>query len=338
MKEADVAIVGAGLAGLAAGRDLTAAGLNVVILDKGRGVGGRMATRRFDGAVFDTGAQFFSARDERFRSLLEGTLVPQGAAAVWYRRGSERYYRGVPGMTGPAKLLAASVPVATESRVTALVPEAGGWRVHYAGPGAPEDAAESGELVVRGVILTPPVPQTLALLDAQREHLLDDTVALLAGIRYTPTLALLMRLEGASPIAAPGYDRPTGDPILYWVADNRQKGVSPPESGAALTVHARPEFSEEWYDAGEDEVVPAIMERFFLRYPPAGRYDVVATQLKKWRYARPLQPTPERAYLINRKERGPLAVAGDAFGGPRVEGAWLSGISAAELLIEALSS
>jgi renalase len=338
MKQTDVAIVGAGLAGLAAGRDLTAAGLDVLILDKGRGVGGRMASRRFDGAVFDTGAQFFSARDERFRALLEGTIVPQGAAAEWYRRGSECYYRGVPGMTGPAKLLAATLPVRTGSRVTALVPEAGGWRLRYEGPGSPDVPGDPDELFARGVILTPPVPQSLALLEAHREDFADESLALLAEIDYTPTLALLLRLDGDSPIAAPGYDRPTGDPILSWVADNRRKGVSPAASGPTLTVHGRPEFSEVNYDAPEDEVIAAIMERFLLRYPRDGRYEVVARQLKRWRYARPLHPTPERAYLINRPERPPVAVAGDAFGGPRVEGAWLSGITAAELMKEALSS
>ncbi|MFW5812000.1 MAG: FAD-dependent oxidoreductase, partial [Alkalispirochaetaceae bacterium] len=65
-----IVIIGAGIAGLAAARELTRLGRSVRLLDKGRGVGGRMATRRFAGGRFDTGAQFFSARSRPFRSLL----------------------------------------------------------------------------------------------------------------------------------------------------------------------------------------------------------------------------------------------------------------------------
>ena len=59
-------VVGAGISGLLAARELSDAGWRVTVLDKGRGVGGRMATRRTGGARFDHGAQFFTVRDERF--------------------------------------------------------------------------------------------------------------------------------------------------------------------------------------------------------------------------------------------------------------------------------
>ena len=59
-------VVGAGISGLLAAQELTAAGWRVVVLDKGRGVGGRMATRRVGDGTFDHGAQFFTVRGERF--------------------------------------------------------------------------------------------------------------------------------------------------------------------------------------------------------------------------------------------------------------------------------
>ena len=61
-----VAIVGAGLAGLMAGRTLAEAGHEVVLLDKGRSPGGRLATRRIGAATLDHGAQFFTVRSEAF--------------------------------------------------------------------------------------------------------------------------------------------------------------------------------------------------------------------------------------------------------------------------------
>ncbi|HEX2729333.1 MAG TPA: FAD-dependent oxidoreductase, partial [Rubrobacteraceae bacterium] len=67
-------IVGAGMSGLSAGRELRAAGWDVTMVDKGRGVGGRMATRRLREGTFDHGAQFFTARSDRFEKLVRGWL------------------------------------------------------------------------------------------------------------------------------------------------------------------------------------------------------------------------------------------------------------------------
>src|SRR5579862_200717 len=52
-----VAIIGAGMAGLAAARTLTAAGCRVVIYEQSKAVGGRVATRRIEGCILDHGAQ-----------------------------------------------------------------------------------------------------------------------------------------------------------------------------------------------------------------------------------------------------------------------------------------
>mgnify|MGYP003336186047 FL=1 len=68
---ADVLIIGAGMAGLTAAVELKRAGRRVLVLDKARGVGGRLASRRIDGATFDHGAQFITARDPRFAAVLE---------------------------------------------------------------------------------------------------------------------------------------------------------------------------------------------------------------------------------------------------------------------------
>ncbi|MBC7927970.1 MAG: NAD(P)-binding protein, partial [Bryobacteraceae bacterium] len=63
-------IVGAGMAGLTAAGALRARGWAVVLLDKGRGAGGRMATRRIGESGLDHGAQFFTVLDARFRDAV----------------------------------------------------------------------------------------------------------------------------------------------------------------------------------------------------------------------------------------------------------------------------
>ncbi|MFM7290648.1 MAG: FAD-dependent oxidoreductase, partial [Planctomycetia bacterium] len=68
--EPDVVVVGAGIAGLAAATELVAGGRRVVVLEKSRGVGGRMASRRVGEAVCDHGAQFFTVRGEAFGGIV----------------------------------------------------------------------------------------------------------------------------------------------------------------------------------------------------------------------------------------------------------------------------
>lgn len=80
----DCLIIGAGIAGLLGARVLADRGHRVCVLEKGRGFGGRMATRRRDGAVFDHGAQFFTARDKRFQRWAEQWLA-LGIVAPWSR-------------------------------------------------------------------------------------------------------------------------------------------------------------------------------------------------------------------------------------------------------------
>ena len=79
----DVLIIGAGLAGLSAANDLHQAGLKVLVVDKGRGLGGRLAGRRIGDATFDHGAQFMTARDSRFKASV-AEWIEAGVAEEWY--------------------------------------------------------------------------------------------------------------------------------------------------------------------------------------------------------------------------------------------------------------
>jgi renalase len=104
-------VVGAGISGLLAARELTAVGWRVVVLDKGRGVGGRMATRRVGDGWFDHGAQFFTVRSERFQRLvsswLESDIVEEWSRGFADAKGTQNEdgyprYRGSEGMASVA--------------------------------------------------------------------------------------------------------------------------------------------------------------------------------------------------------------------------------------------
>ena len=118
-----VAIVGAGLAGLMAGGTLAEAGHEVVLLDKGRSPGGRLATRRIGAATLDHGAQFFTVRSEAFAARVD-RWEADGLVRVWCRGfevddGHPRYaVRG--GMNALAKHLATGLDVRCSTLAFAL--------------------------------------------------------------------------------------------------------------------------------------------------------------------------------------------------------------------------
>ena len=91
----DVVILGGGIAGCACSDLLTKSGYSVTIAEKGRGVGGRMSTRRMSGARIDHGAQFLTMRDERTRGLFN-ELMTAGIMEKWYDQNSvsKRFRKG----------------------------------------------------------------------------------------------------------------------------------------------------------------------------------------------------------------------------------------------------
>ena len=299
-------IVGAGIAGLSAGRCLQDHGWTVVILDKGRTPGGRMATRQFCGAVFDHGAQFFTARNDRFQSTIDRWLE-SGIAREWFTQEGHTRYIGTNGMSAVAQHLAVGLDVRVSEHVEQIAP---GWRV----------VTRTSELRADAVISTAPVEQSLELL---RFDLPASIRLPLEQIRFDPCFAVMALLSSPSLIPAPGYFRPESGPIA-WLADNQQKGIS---ILPAVTIHAQADFTRRHWDAPRDDVGGMLIQAARQWLPG----HVVERQVHRWKYSMLAATLPERCIKI--EHPGPLVFAGDAFGGPRVEGAWLSGLAAAEALL-----
>ena len=310
-------VVGAGLAGLVAARDIQGAGHEVVVLDKSRSSGGRCATRRIGDAVFDHGAQFFTVRSDEFARINDEWLAA-GAAREWCRGfgggdGHPRYC-GTHGMTTISKHLAAGLDVRYGQMVFNIERASdanggGAWRVHL------DDATFHD---ADRVLVTCPVPQSMALLvDADLQ-----VPAAIRTIEYDKTIAALVVVEGDSAIPEPGGVQ-DADTTFSFVADNRRKGVSPV---GALTFHCNPAFSEArwWGDAAQSHA--EVME---LARPWIGAARIVEHQPKRWRMATPRTTWPERCWSSDG-----VVLAGDAFGHPRVEGAVLSGLAAARHVLE----
>ncbi len=320
-------VVGAGISGLLAAHELRNAGWHVTVLDKGRGVGGRMATRRLGGAAFDHGAQFFTVRDDRFEKLVDGWLEA-GVAAEWTRgfadaEGSANLdghprYRGSEGMTSIPKHLARDLDVRAGERVVRVDRKGSGWTV----------ACESGEEVSGGaLLLTAPAPQALDLAESGDFALAYDVRAALEGIAYDPCVALMALLEGPSPVPEPGGVQIRGEP-LDWICDNATKGIA---ESPALTIHAGPRWSRRHFDDDKEDVARSLLDLAgeFLRTDLAAM--TTEASLQRWRYSW-VTRSHDQACLVA-SEDPPLVFCGDGFGQPKVEGAALSGLAAADSLL-----
>ncbi|MDX1662666.1 MAG: FAD-dependent oxidoreductase [Candidatus Promineifilaceae bacterium] len=330
MSDIDCLIVGAGLAGLMAARALEAGGWRVRLLEQNDRVGGRLCTVRLpahdeggQAALCDAGAQYFTVRDDRFRAWVERW---QGAGIVrrWSRGfasgdkpaspdGYPRYIT-VGGMERLAEHLAPGLDVQLQGAVGAASWD-GAWQIKV----------EDGDTVRAGaLLLTPPVPRSLALLRVGNVALPGDVWEALEAIDYEPCLALLLSLDGPSAIPPPGGLWPSGGAI-GWIADNVQKGLSPMP---AVTIHATPTFSRRHWATAEEAVTRLLLEEA----SPWLEATVMAARLVRWQYSKPPRTYPYPCLYSSRP--APLAFAGDAFAGPRVEGAALSGLAAADALLE----
>lgn len=312
-----IVVVGAGISGLLLARELRARGARVQVLEKSRGVGGRMSSKRVGDAVFDQGAQYFTTRNEEFRAMVERWSA--GGAVTGWPGGERQRWIARPCMTGLPKALARDLSVKLNHQVTAVTRHASGcWEV-----------AVDGEGLVRAerLVMTSPVPQSLALLDAGGVALPGALRAALAACTYHPCLALMLVLDGKSAVPAAGV-RPTAGPIR-WLADNVAKGLAQGAQGA-VTVHLTREFSERHYSGGEREVFERVLPA--LR-PHLGTSRVVNVALHRWRYSEPETFFPQSHLWLPELQ---LGFCGDAFASGRVEGAALSGLALAREIALAL--
>ena len=175
-------------------------------------------------------------------------------------------------------------------------------------------------------MLTPPVSQSLALLDAGSVHLAPADRDALIRIEYAPCLAGLFWLDRSPILPEPGALQRVGAPIA-WIADNQRKGISP--QATLITVHAGQEDSVRLYGAPVAKALAFLQAGLEPYLAPGTAF--LDRQLKRWRFAQPVVIHGERTLLA--AGLPPLAFAGDAFGAPRVEGAALSGLAAAQALI-----
>lgn len=307
-----VIIIGAGIAGLACARRLVQSGIKPILLDKGRGVGGRVATRRTEKAQFDHGAQYLTAQSAEFADLLS-ELVASGAVAPWLDGSGLGHMVGIPGMSALPKALAAGLDIRQNVAVAAVKREARGWLLQ---------AGDVNYFADRLILTTPPA-QAATLLGS--EHPL---AASLASIRMEACLTIMASIAAPAPFVS----RTALDEALALIVQDSSKPGRPTDETIKWVAQANAAFSAEHLGKSM-EIATEILLPLLCQQLGIGLDKIMFAQTHRWRFARVQEPLGE-AFL--RGSDDTLHVGGDWCLGRSVEDAWTSGISMADDLLARL--
>jgi predicted NAD/FAD-dependent oxidoreductase len=304
--------VGAGIAGIACARVLANAGVAVRVLERGRVCGGRLATKRYDGRRTDIGAAYFTVQDDGFAAVVErwrqaglvrewtDTLTVLDPAGSQRTTGPMRW-AAPGGLRSLVEELATGLNVSTEHAVEWIEP---GPKVD----GEPADA----------VVLAMPGPQAIRLLHPDfvaARHAVHDQ-------QWLPSLAVTLVYPKRTWSDFHGAFV-NDHPVLQTVCDDGERRG---DGAPVLVAHTTAEFAEHYVadsSAAGDEAEAAV--RQVLDLPEAAD----AVHVHRWAFARPSRAGREPFYL---DEFG-IGIAGDAWGSPRVETAWMSGTALGHTLL-----
>ncbi|MDO1582207.1 NAD(P)/FAD-dependent oxidoreductase [Rhizobium oryzicola] len=311
-----VAIIGAGIAGLALARRLSGFA-EVTIFEKSRGTGGRMATRRGEHGSFDHGAQYFTIRDPAFHDALE-PMLDNGTVQAWseplHRMGADGQvekledrsprFVAVPSMTALAKSWASALNFQTETQIRKISGEPRRWLVET------EDERFGP---FDWVISSAPAPQTAALMPFK-----EPEQAMLREVRMNGCFTMMIRLP--DDVLLPFNACQVEHDRLSWIGANNSK----PERDAApcIIVHANNEWAQTHLDSALDQVRENMLAALTTILPNLPLASAMNVALHRWRYASVEQPLGE-AFLLDEDRQ--LAACGDWCMGNRVEAAFISG-------------
>jgi renalase len=225
------------------------------LIDKGRSVGGRLATRRVgDDGKADHGAQFMTVRTDTLRSYVEkwmaddlvyvwGTGWSDGSLKRTAGDGHPRYVvKG--GMNQLAKHLAEGLDIIVNRRITSIEVD-NVWTI----------VDGDGDVYTgRALLMTPPMPQSLELLNASYVQLDSSDLSALQKIQFGPCLCGIHEIEGDIELPEPGAVQNFQNDV-YWVADNHAKGIS---DSIVVTSHASAKFSRQNWDAPEADIIAEL--------------------------------------------------------------------------------
>lgn len=323
-----IAVIGAGIGGVCLARELSRHH-DVTVFEKGRGVGGRMATRYAGQFMIDHGAQYFTVRDPRFAAVL-GPLFADGTVAPWtgsiatidnsiitaMSKPRDLHHVGVPNMNSVAKALAVDLDLRPGIEITPLAGRTpGGWHL--------TDLPGNDHGVFEWVVSTTTAHQTIALFakSAPSDGPLITT-------RMAPCYALMLGFE--RPLNLPWVAARLSASAIDWIGVNSSKPGRDP-SGTTLVVHSTSDWAA--LHLGQDIDDLGRLLATALHEATGIDPDLAAyTATHRWASARRLSQPDSQPYLDQTLQ---LAATGDWTTGSRVEDTVLSALDLAAMINDA---
>ncbi|PZR04162.1 MAG: hypothetical protein DI536_34730 [Archangium gephyra] len=313
-----VAVIGAGVAGAAAARTLVDAGHVVTLFDRGRAAGGRLATRAEGPLRFDTGAPYFTVRDERFarwaRAWWQERVLAQwkGVIEGEVREEASDLVKlvGVPSMDVVVKRLLLGLDVRFGVDVNSLTRDGSRWRLMNS------EGASLGEYEV-AVVATQP---------ARASELVDPSSYELASrireVEMAPRWAVMAHFGEGLGLPWDGLISTVGP--LSWLAKNSSKPERPLLGGESWVLHASAEWSRAHLEDAKEDVAAVLMDALWATTGARSQAPVFL-DAHRWKSGLTEKPLGVSCLWDASLQ---LAVCGDWCLGSRVEEAFLSGTAA----------
>ena len=335
----DVAIIGAGITGLTCAQQLHQAGYHVVVVEKSRGVGGRLATRRLYDTYADHGVRYLEAQGKLVEQLIE-LLLQRGILQTWTdtlyelkpaqsesvsenqaHPSSLTCYAAPAGMTAVAKFLATGLDIKFNRRVQAITPtEEQSWLLTFDSSETPQ------EVTAKAVVIAIPAPQALMLLEPlATKGLSAEFLARLSSVEFEPCLSAIAGYPKAPVQDLPVACSVSNDSELAWIGLDSSKRLTP--QVPIFVLQSTAEFAQRYLDV--EDLKPAgqqlLSRAAQLLTPWLDTPDWF--QVHRWRYAFPKSPLNQD--YLSATTPLPLVCCGDWCGGKLIESALNSGLAAA---------
>ncbi|BCL37883.1 NAD(P)/FAD-dependent oxidoreductase [Nostoc sp. MS1] len=317
----DIVIIGAGIAGLVCAQQLSQAGYSVLVVEKSRGLGGRVATRRLHGTCADHGACYLKPKGELFTSLVE-LLYDRHILELWTepQPNTTPRYVAPAGMSAIAKFLAQDINILLNERVTEvnLTPKKS-WCL----------TLESGneKLTAKALVIAIPAPQATMLLNPLGEDVLGkEFLTNLSAVEFYPCISAIAGVPSSShPL--PNWKAYTfvDDAVLGWIGLDSSKRPQPQQ--AVFVLQSSANFAQLHLEASDLQPVGQEMLKYAAQTLELSWLETPEwLQVHRWRYAFPRNPWQQQ--VLSAQAELPLVCCGDWCGGNLVEGAMLSGLAA----------
>lgn len=307
-----VAIVGAGIAGLACAKRLTERGIEVALFDKGKRPGGRLSSLRLDEGEWDFGAPYFKVTHPHFAAQAKA-WEKVGLIARW-PSGPDGAWVGVPAMNALVAAEAGRLPVRFGALVARIDRAQTGWSL--SGPELREGPFDA-------VVLAVPCEQAAPLMALHDLMMAQEA----ASVRSVPSWSVMAGF--AEPLTGlPDVVRDKG-PIRWAARNNSKPGRGKTE---CWVIHGASGWSRENVEMAPDQVTAELLGALALA-SKTPLPDPVFLKAHRWRYAMPLG---QRGAPLWNSGLG-LGACGDWCVGPEIEGAWLSGVDLAEQIAVGLT-